>query len=447
MSGRRLTSSDGSPVTSSPGPLTEDAAAPAAGLAFDRATVGYGEKPVVRDASLVVAAGEFVGLVGPNGAGKSTLLKAATGGADVLGGEITSGGISLLRMPERDRARLVGVVPQAPVTLFAFTARAFVEMGRHPRLPRLGSLTAADHAIVDDVMERTDTAHLAAELVDELSGGDLQRLTLAQALAQQPRVLLLDEPTSHLDLNHALQVLDLVRSLADEGMAVLGVFHDLALAARYADRIAIVAGGLLRSPAPPSEALDAATIAEVFGVRAVVRTDPVTGTVGVTPVLRGAELIGKRTGATVGLVCGSGTGAPLMRRLAKAGHGVFAGALNRGDVDHAVAEVIGAGRIDLPPFGEIGEADERLVREAYARSACVIVCETPFGRPNLPNLRAAIECGRPLVLVGAMDDGRDFTGGDARRLWDDALAAGAPRVLTGTEAVEVAARLAAGTEA
>ena len=446
MSGRQRTGAGRLPVAS-PGEVPTEVAASGGALAFDGVTAGYGPKPVVRGATYEVAPGEFVGVVGPNGAGKSTLLRAVTGDADVTAGDIRLGGSSVLRMPERERARRVGVVPQTPVPLFAFTVRAFVEMGRHPHLPRLGSLTAADHAIVDDVMERTDTAHLAAERVDELSGGDLQRLTLAQALAQQPRVLLLDEPTSHLDLNHALQVLDLVRSLADEGMAVLGVFHDLALAARYADRIAIVADGLLRPPAPPSEALDAATIAEVFGVRAVVRTDPVTGTVGVTPVLRGAELTGKRTGATVGLVCGSGTGAPLMRRLAKAGHGVFAGALNRGDVDHAVAEVIGAGRIDLPPFGEIGEADERAVREAYARSACVIVCETPFGRPNLPNLRAAVECGRPLVLVGEMDDGRDFTGGDARRLWDDALADGGRRVLTGTEAVEVAARLAAGTEA
>lgn len=415
-------------------------------LTFAATTVGYGPKPVVRDAIFTVGAGEFVGLVGPNGAGKSTLLRAVTGSADVISGDITLGDASALRMADRDRARLVGVVPQTPVPLFAFPARAFVEMGRNPHLSRLGSLGAADHRIVDEAMARTDTAHLAAEPVDELSGGDLQRLTLAQALAQQPRVLLLDEPTSHLDLNHALQVLDLVRSLADDGMAVLGVFHDLEIAARYADRIAIVADGRLRPPAPPVEALDASTIAEIFGVRAVVRTDPVTGTVGITPVLRDADLAGERTGETVGVVCGSGTGASFMRQLAKAGHGVFAGALNRGDVDHAVAEAIGAGRVDLPPFGEIGEADERTTREGYERSACVIVCETPFGRPNLPNLRAALGSGRPLVLIGQMAEARDFTGGQARQLWDEALSRGAERVDSESEALEALARRL-GTEA
>ncbi|MBF4508896.1 MAG: ABC transporter ATP-binding protein [Aeromicrobium sp.] len=413
-------------------------------LVFDAVTVGYGDRVVVREATLPVTPGQFVGLVGPNGAGKSTLLRAVTGGADVVAGDITFDGASAVGMSERERARIVGVVPQSQVASFAFTARAFVEMGRNPHLGRLAPLGPADHAVVDDVMARTDTAHLADERVDELSGGDLQRLTLAQALAQQPRVLLLDEPTSHLDLNHALQVLDLVRSLADDGMAVLGVFHDLGIAARYADRIAIVADGRLRPPAPPTEALDATTIAEVFGVRAVVHTDPVTGTVAVTPVVRGADLA-PAPGATVGLVCGSGAGASLMRRLAIAGHGLFAGALNRGDVDHAVAEAVGAGRVDLPPFGEIGPDDARRVRDGYAAAACVVVCETPFGRPNLPNLEAAVASARPLVLVGEMGEDRDFTGGRARGLWDAALAAGAVRVATETDALAAVERIT-GTE-
>ena len=400
----------------------------AVSLAFEAATVGYGTKAVVRDAGFAVHAGEFVGLVGPNGAGKSTLLRAVTGGADVLGGDITGGGVSLLRMPERERARRVGVVPQSPVALFAFSARAFVEMGRHPHLGRLASLGPQDRAVVDDAMERTDTARLGAERVDELSGGDLQRLTLAQALAQQPEVLLLDEPTSHLDLNHAIQVLELVRSLADEGMAVLGVFHDLGIAARYADRIAVVAEGAVRAPAPPREALDAATVADVFGVRAVVHTDPVTGSLAVTPVLRGADLAAAPERPAVGLVCGSGAGAAIMGQLARAGFPLVAGALNRGDVDHAVAETIGAWYVDLPPFAEVDTAAEEAVRAAYARAACVVVCRTPFGRPNLPNLRAAVETGRPLVLVGELTAGRDFTDGEAARLWGEALAHGAVRV-------------------
>lgn len=408
-------------------------------LVFDRVTVGYGTRDIVRDASFEVRPGEFVGLVGPNGAGKSTLLRAVTGGAGVRAGDITLG-VSLPRMRDRERARVVGVVPQSQPAPFAFTARAFVEMGRNPHLGRLASPGPEDIAVVDDALARTDTARLAAERIDELSGGDLQRLTLAQALAQQPKVLLLDEPTSHLDLNHALQVLDLVRALADGGMAVLGVFHDLDLAARYADRISIVADGTVTPPAPPAEALSARAISEVFGVRAVVRTDPVTGAVAVTPVLRGEDLAGGPHRGTVGVVCGSGTGASLIRRLVMAGFAVTAGALSRGDVDFSVAEVLGADMVALPPFGEIDPQAETAVARAFADAGAVIVCPTPFGRANLGNLRAAVGSGAPLVLVGDMGAERDYAGGAARALWEEALAAGARRAATEADALAMVER-------
>ncbi|MBN2841284.1 MAG: ABC transporter ATP-binding protein [Coriobacteriia bacterium] len=411
-------------------------------LEFRGASIGYGSRTIVRNASFTVTPGEFVGLVGPNGAGKSTLLRAMTGGATVGEGDVRWGDVSLVRMPERERARIVGVVPQTQMASFSFTARAYVEMGRHAHLGRLASPGAADAVIVDEVMTRTDTARLADQPADELSGGDLQRLTLAQALAQQPRILLLDEPTSHLDLNHALQVLELVRSLADGGLTVLGVFHDLGLAARFADRISIVADGRVTVPAAPSDALDAQVISDVFGVRAVVRTDPVTGSIAVTPIVRDADLMPASTGPLIGLVCGSGSGAGIMRRLALSGHPLFAGALNRGDIDHAVAGAVGAGVVELPAFGEVDEMAAGGVRSGYERCACVIVCDTPFGTANLRNLEAAVMSGRPLVLIGAMDDDRDFARGAARGLWARAVDAGAVRVDSEAEVPGVLQRLA-----
>jgi iron complex transport system ATP-binding protein len=250
-------------------------------------------------------------------------------------------------------------------------------------------------------------------------------------------VLLLDEPTSHLDLNHALQVLDLVRSLADGGIAVLGVFHDLGIAARYADRMSIVADGRLTPSAPPAEALSSRVISDVFGVRAVVRTDPVTGSVAVTPVLRGEDLTSDGSRGTVGLVCGSGTGIALMRDLMRTGYDVAAGALNRGDVDQAVAEALGVRHAALPPFGEIDADAQEAVRRAYADARCVVVCPTPFGRSNLPNLRAAFESGRPLVLVGDMTPDRDFSGGEATDLWLRAVDGGATIVASESDVLAI----------
>ncbi|MDI6713385.1 MAG: ABC transporter ATP-binding protein, partial [Anaerosomatales bacterium] len=259
-------------------------------LAFEDASVGYGATPVLERVSLAVRAGEVVGLVGPNGAGKSTLLRAVTGAARVLAGRLSVCGEDAARLSPRARARVVAVVPQALPVPFAMTARRFVELGRHPHLDVLERPGPADATIVEEAMRRTDTLRLAEQTVDTLSGGDLQRLTVAQALAQQPRVLLLDEATAHLDVNHALQILDLVRGEARAGAAVLAVFHDLDLAARYADRIAIVAEGTASEPLPPERALDAGVLSRVFDVRAVVRTEPVTGAVAVVPIVRGAEV-------------------------------------------------------------------------------------------------------------------------------------------------------------
>lgn len=257
-------------------------------LSYRGASIGY-ETPVVSEVTLDVPAGHIVGLIGPNGAGKTTLIRSVTGGAKLFSGSVRVGEREVAGIPRVELAREVAVLPQAAPATFAFTARQFVEMGRHAHVSRFGDLSSADHDAVDRAMDLTDTESLSGKSVDELSGGDLQRLTLAQALAQEPRVLLLDEPTSHLDLNHRLQVLDVVRSLADEGLAVLAVFHDLDMAARYSDSLAVVARGRLREFGTPAEVLTPAMLRDVFGVTGVVGPDPVTGTLAVSGLMRVVE--------------------------------------------------------------------------------------------------------------------------------------------------------------
>lgn len=393
------------------------------GLRYASADVGY-EGPVVRGADLEVRTGEVVGLVGPNGAGKTTLLRAVTGGARVLGGDVAICGRSVRAYGQAELARLVGVLPQSAPAAFAFEGRRFVEMGRHARVSRFGGLTPVDHAAVDRALALTDTAELADRAVDTLSGGDLQRLTLAQTLAQEPSVLLLDEPTSHLDLNHRLQVLDVVRCLADEGMAVLAVFHDLDMAARYSDRLAVVSAGKLSDAGSPEAVLTAGTLADVFGVRAVIGTDVVTGAVQILPVVRTEERATPR-GVRVLVISGSGSGAAVMRRLAIAGFEVHAGALARGDTDEQVAASLDADVVLLPPFGEMRLQDEAAVADAARECDVVVVVATPFGPANMGNLRAATACGRKTVLVGDLTPEDDFTNGEATRVWSGLQDAGA----------------------
>lgn len=414
----------------------------APGVQFTALSVGYGPRAVLRNVELGVKRGEILGLVGPNGAGKSTLVKAITGAADVLAGSVEIAGVPLNNLDTNQRARLVAVVPQSLPSLFAFTASEFVAMGRHPHMGRMDSLSDADEAVVARVMELTDTIRLAEERVDTLSGGDLQRLTLAQALAQEPQVLLLDEPTSHLDLNHRLQVLDLVRRLADDGLAVLGVFHDLDLAARYSDRLAVVHDEMVAPCGPPENVLTAQLVREVFAVRAVVGPDAVTGAVAVTPVLR--EQAVDPIGCRVFVLGGSGAAAGLMRRLALAGFEISAGALSRGDVDHSVADALGVTHVELSPFGEISPADRERVFELASHADIRIVAQLPFGRANLANLEATVAAGAPLMFVGGFEAERDFAGGDASAVVRDAMAAGAVEVTDVDHAVASAVSFARG---
>jgi len=396
-------------------------------IAYSGARVGYGATTIVSDASLAVHAGEVVGLVGPNGAGKSTLLRAVTGDADLLGGTLSLAGVDSGALSALQRARLVGVVPQQVTAAFSVEAREFVTMGRHPHLARFAVPGERDREVVERAMRLTDTLHLAEKPTDELSGGDLQRLALAQALAQEPQLLLLDEPTSHLDLNHRLQVLDLVRELArDEGIGVLAVFHDLDLAARYSDRIAVVASGTVAPAEIPARAITTATVREVFGVRAVVGIDPVTGTVSVTPVLRDGAVALVARGRVL-VIGGSGCGSQLMRRLVLAGWDVISGALNAGDADQVLAEALGVDYAHIPPFAPMDpESVGRVVALADSSDA-IVVSDVPFGHGNVDNLRIAAEraeSGTPVVLLGEIE-GRDYAEGAAADLWARARAAGA----------------------
>ncbi len=396
-------------------------------FAYSSASVGYGATTIVSDASLAVHAGEVVGLVGPNGAGKSTLLRAVTGDADLLGGTLSLAGVDSGALSALQRARLVGVVPQQVTAAFSVEAREFVTMGRHPHLARFAVPGERDREVVERAMRLTDTLHLAEKPTDELSGGDLQRLALAQALAQEPRLLLLDEPTSHLDLNHRLQVLDLVRELArDEGIGVLAVFHDLDLAARYSDRIAVVASGTVTPAEVPARAITTATVREVFGVRAVVGVDPVTGTVSVTPVLRDGAVAPVARGRVL-VIGGSGCGSQLMRRLVLAGWDVTAGALNAGDADQVLAEALGVDYAHIPPFAPMDPESVRRVAALAVSADAIVVSDVPFGHGNVENLRIAVEhaeSGTPVVLLGEIE-GRDYTEGAAADLWARARAAGA----------------------
>lgn len=233
-----------------------------------------GGRALVSQVSLDAAPGEVIGLVGPNGAGKSTLLRMVYRTLQPSAGRVLLGGVDIFRMPRRMLARRLAAVPQEYPAEFELTARDVAAMGRAPHQRGLGGDRRGDERIVATSLELLGMAELARRPFDQLSGGEKQRVLIARALAQEPELLVLDEPTNHLDMRHQFDVLALVRRL---GMTVVAALHDLNLAARFCDRLYVLAAGRVVATGPPTEALTAPLLTQVYGVPADVNIHPRTG--------------------------------------------------------------------------------------------------------------------------------------------------------------------------
>ena len=233
--------------------------------------VGYrypgmtGGRRALSDVSLAVRAGEFHAVLGPNGSGKTTLLRIAFGTVAPETGKATVLGRPVGLWPRAALARVVGVVPQREDNLFPQRVRETVQLGRYPHLPRWGGERATDRAAVERALEACDVRHVADRWLWTLSGGEYQRVRIARALAQDPRLLILDEPGVSLDLRHEMELFELVRSLVDRsGLAVVMITHHLNLAARFADRLLLLHEGRVAAAGAPGDVLTPATVQEVF---------------------------------------------------------------------------------------------------------------------------------------------------------------------------------------
>jgi iron complex transport system ATP-binding protein len=241
-------------------------------------TVGYDAAPVLSGVTIDIAGGEFVGIIGPNGSGKTTLLRTVSRVLKPSSGAALIDGKNVFEVSPRELAREVGVVPQETAPAFDFTVREIVMMGRAPHLKRFQMEGTRDLAIAEESMRQTGTLELADRQFAALSGGERQRVVVARALAQQPRVILLDEPTSHLDINYQFEILGLIRRLnRDRGITVLAVLHDLNLAAHYCDRLVMVGEGKIQAVGAPADVLTSQNVKHVYGVDVLVQKHPTSG--------------------------------------------------------------------------------------------------------------------------------------------------------------------------
>jgi iron complex transport system ATP-binding protein len=248
------------------------------GLEINQVDFSYFDGLVLEDINLSVRAGEMVGLLGPNGSGKTTLIKLASGILKPKRGEIRLDGNRITDLSRRFIASRVAVVPQQFYIPFAFTASEVVMLGRTPFFRTLADESEDDRQVVDNSLELVGINELAGRRFDELSGGERQKVILAMALAQQPRLILLDEPTVHLDIAHQMEIVELVRGLNTErGLTVVAAMHDLNLASLYFDRLILLKEGRVWADGTPREVLTEAGISEVFAASVKVEVHPLTG--------------------------------------------------------------------------------------------------------------------------------------------------------------------------
>jgi iron complex transport system ATP-binding protein len=233
--------------------------------------------------------GQLYAVLGPNGSGKSTLMKALLGVVPLASGRVQLDGRDIQAWSRRELARAVGVVAQSESVAFPLTVRELVGMGRYPHLGALSRETEEDRAAVARALDQCDVTELARRDVTTLSGGELQRVRIARALAQEPRALFLDEPTSSLDIRHEMAILELLRAWADEGMTVLVVTHGLDQAARFADRILLLSRGEVAAQGRPEEVLTSQVLEGVYRWPIAVEPDPSTGVPRVTPLRSDGE--------------------------------------------------------------------------------------------------------------------------------------------------------------
>jgi iron complex transport system ATP-binding protein len=353
------------------------------GLRLDGVSATLDSRPILDGVRLEARPGSMVGLIGPNGAGKTTLFRCIAGLLKPSAGTVwitaPEGDRPASAWPARDLARILALVPQDTSVGFAFSTRDIVLMGRHPHLGRFQVEGPDDVGIANAAMREAGVLHLADRPITQLSGGERQMTFVAKALAQEPRILLLDEPVSALDVRHQLEILALARRRADDGACVIVVLHDLNLAARYCDRLALLAGGRVLAEGEPAAVLSRRHLDASYGVNAAVRRDVMLDRLSVTAIQTTADLPGA---PRVHVLGGGATAVPVLAHLYRLGAQLSIGPVEEHDPDALLARELGAEVLAWPSFQPLPEEAAMDAGILASLSQVVLATDVPLGPNN-----------------------------------------------------------------
>ncbi|MBN1195223.1 MAG: ABC transporter ATP-binding protein [Methanomicrobiaceae archaeon] len=379
----------------------------------------YPEKTVLNGIDVTCRDHRITGIIGPNGCGKTTLLKVMAGYLHPGAGTVLYDGNDIGGIRPADLARLRAVVEQGIECPFAFPVYDYVMLGRIAYRKSFRPTTEEDHRIVLDALRDTNALRFQDRKVTELSGGELQRVMIAKALAQKPKYLLLDEPTSHLDIRHQLDLMELLSRLSKE-ITVICILHEMNLAATWCDDIVLTQGGRIVSSGDADRVLSAHAIEEVFDVLAIRQKLPEAGRYQFSFSLPAADRDRKR--CRVHVISGEGRGRIVFSTLASAGYEVSAGVLNNGDQDYDTAALMEIDLVSAPPFSAIGPDETTELYRLCDEADVIVLVAVNVGKGNYPNIEAAASFlgTKPVIFFNPDKNLKklDHTDGRATALYD-----------------------------
>lgn len=383
-------------------------------LCIENLSYSLGEKQILEKISLQVEKGEFIGLIGPNGAGKTTLLKNINR-INKGCGDIWVQGKNIKNMGDKELARQVALMKQETQITFPFTCWEVVLMGRYPYLSWTNQETEEDREIAQKCMEYTDTCHLADKKVTALSGGERQRVLFAKVLTQEAPLILLDEPTSNLDMAHQEQIFRYSRQFCRNSGSIVAAVHDLRIAAKYCSRLVLLYQGRIIADGPVAEVFTSENLQKAYGVECCPYYNSLTGEWDIyMPECKKTSKKGK-----VHIIGGGGSATALLRELYQCGYQLSLGIVHEGDSDTEIASLLGIEKIVLPACAPLSVEAYELNKKMIEKADWTILTSCAFGMNNLPNLQIAQLAQRLVIIDDSPIEKRDFTNGQATCLYKE----------------------------
>lgn len=383
-------------------------------LAAVNVGVTIGDKVILRDISLTIKPGEFIGIIGPNGAGKSTLLKGLRGMGAITSGDVRVFGQPIRTMGDKQLAKIIAYMQQEVNLGFGFTALEVVMAGRYPYLKWWQSERDADYEIARKYMEFTGVEALAEKSVQAMSGGERQRVLLAKVLAQETPLIFLDEPTASLDLLYQEEIFRYCQAVCEQGKTVLIIAHDIKLAAKFCSRLVLLAHGSVIADGAPQEVINSENLENAYGLHSAVFINKVTGNLDIH-TYEAAGTLGSRP--SIHVIGGGGSAGHIMRLLHERAYAMSGGVFQQGDTDAEVAAAFGIQAVIGQPFCPFCEDQIRENRDKILAADITVLCNLYYGQQNLANLEAAFDARKLIVIEDTVIEDRDFTGGKASELY------------------------------